>query len=118
MLRCVPSVRACLLALVASTGMFSAAPNTEPVYRALRDASIAETFLVENIVLKRDNGVITLKSGVIGFTPKTMGRDTVAAFSGEGTFLFQPVSPIEKNRLTSITGAPANSVIETFDRAL
>ena len=118
MLRRIPPVRACLLALAASMTGFSAGPNTEPVYRALRDASIAETFLVENIVLKRDNGAITLKSGVIGFTPKTMGRDTVAVFSGEGAFLFQPISPIEKNRLESITGGNGNTVVETFDRAL
>src|ERR1700723_1067555 len=118
MLRCVPPARACLLALVASMAGYSAASNTEPVYRALRDATITETFLVENIVLKRDNGVITLKSGVIGFTPKTMGRDTVAVFSGDGSFLFQPVSLIEKNRLESITGGNGNAVLETFDRAL
>jgi hypothetical protein len=122
MRRCVPpartAVRACLVALVASVAGFSAAPNTEPVYRALRDAAITETLLVENVVLKRDNGVITLKSGVIGFTPKTMGRDTVAVFSGEGTFLFQPISVIEKNRLESITGGNGNAVLETFDRAL
>src|SRR5580700_6667441 len=118
MLRCIPPVRASLLALVVSVAAFPAGPNTEPVYRALRDASITETLLVENIVLKRDNGIITLKSGVIGFTPKTMGRDTVAVFSGEGAFLFQPVSPIEKNRLESITGGNGNAVLETFDRAL
>jgi hypothetical protein len=118
MVCCIPPVRACLLALVASTGVFSATPNIEPLYRALRDAAITETFLVENIVLKRDNGIITLKSGVIGFTPKTMGRDTVAVFSGEGAFLFQPISPIEKNRLESITGGNGNAVSETFDRAL
>src|ERR1700685_4355907 len=111
MLRCISPVRASLLALVVSVAAFSAAPNTEPVYRALRDASITETFLVENIVLKRDNGVITLKSGMIGFTPKTRGRDTVAVFSGDGSFLFQPVSPIERNRLESITGGNGNAVL-------
>src|SRR5580700_1087650 len=122
MLRCVPPVRAafrtCLAGLAVSMVASPGGPNTEPVYRALRDASITETFLVENIVLKRDNGVITLKSGMIGFTPKTMGRDTVAVFSGDGSFLFQPVSPIEKNRLESITGGNGNAVQETFDRAL
>ena len=118
MLRCAPPVRACLLALIASTGGFSAAPNTEPLYRELRNAAITETFLVENIILKRDNGIITLKSGVIGFTPTSMGRDTVAVFSGDGAFLFQPISVIEKNRLESITGGKGNAVVEAFDRAL
>src|SRR5580658_3484420 len=117
MLRFTPPACTALLALSA-TAAFSATPNTEPVYRALRDASVTDAFLVENIVLKRDNGVITLKSGTIGFTPKNLGRDTVAVFSGEGTFIFQPISPIEKNRLESLTGAPANTVLENFDRAL
>src|SRR5580658_9734823 len=117
MLRFTPPACTALLALAASAA-FSATPNTEPVYRALRDAAVTDAFLVENIVLKRDNAVITLKSGTIAFTPKTLGRDTVAVFSGEGTFLFQPLSLIEKNRLSSIMGTPANTVLETFDRAL
>jgi hypothetical protein len=117
MLRCMPPACLVLLTLAASAA-FSATPNTEPVYRALRDAAVTDAFLVENIVLKRDNAVITLKSGTVGFTPKTLGRDTVAVFSGEGTFLFQPISPIEKNRLSSIVGVAANTVLETFDRAL
>ena len=117
MLRCTPPACLVLLTLAASTA-FSAEPNAEPVYRALRNAAVTDAFLVENIVLKRDNAVITLKSGTVAFTPKTMGRDTVAVFSGEGTFLFQPLSLIEKNRLSSIMGTPANTVLETFDRAL
>ena len=65
---------------------------------------------MDNIVLKRDNGVITLKSDVIGFTPKTMGRDAAAVFSGEGEFLFHPISLIEKNRLASITGGKGDQL--------
>jgi hypothetical protein len=117
MVRCTPPACLVLLTLAASAA-FSAEPNTEPVYRALRNAAVTDAFLVENIVLKRDNAVITLKSGTIAFTPKTMDRDTVAVFSGEGTFLFQPLSLIEKNRLSSIMGTPGNTVLETFDRAL
>src|SRR5437762_987555 len=71
----------------------------DPVYRALRTAEIAETFTVENLVLKRDSGVLTLKSGVVAFAAPAMGRDTTAVFSGEGEFTFEPVLGIEKAHL-------------------
>jgi len=40
----------------------SGKPNTDSVYRGLRDAALAEAYTVENLVLRRDNGVLTLKS--------------------------------------------------------
>jgi Peptidase family M1 domain len=104
------------LVLLAASITAAAAPNSEPTYRALRDALPAETFLVENIVLKRDQGFITLKSGTLAFTPKVGGRDTVAVFEGEGFFAFQPAFSIEKERLKTFAGGDA--VADTFDRAL
>jgi hypothetical protein len=91
-------------------------PNTEPVYRALRDSNLAGAWVVENVVLHRDAGIVTLKSGVIGFTRAVMGRDTEAVFVGEGEFTLTPVSTIEKDYLKSVTGQDA--VAEPFDRAL
>src|ERR1017187_6530183 len=91
-------------------------PNSEAVYRALRDSGIAEVLLVENIVLRRDAGVITLKSGMVGLTPPAAGRDTVAVFVGEGEFALTPASSIEKDYLKSLTDQ--DSVKEAFDRAL
>ena len=110
------AARAMLLALAVSSALAAAGPNTEPVYRALRDAAPTETFLVENILLRRDQGMITLKSGTIAFTPKVNGRDTVAVFEGEGVFAFQPAFSIEKERLQIFAGG--NAVADTFDRAL
>src|ERR1043165_9891997 len=46
--------------------------NVDPVYRTLRDAAVENVFAVENLVLKRDAGVITLKKGSIGFTAPQM----------------------------------------------
>ena len=109
-------MRAIILALTLSGATTAAAPATEPTYHALRDALPTETFLVENIVLKRDQGIITLKSGALAFTPKVEGRDTVAVFEGEGVFAFQPAFPIEKDRLKTFAGGDA--VMDTFDRAL
>lgn len=109
-------VRATLLALAAAAALVAAAPNSEPTYRALRDAMPGETFLVENLVLKRDQAIITLKSGTLAFTPKVEGRDTEAVFEGEGSFVFQPAFSIEKERLQ--TFANGDAVSDTFDRAL
>jgi hypothetical protein len=82
----------------------------------MRQAPIAESFTVENIVLHRDTGTLTLKSGSIGFTAPAEGRDTVAVFSGEAEFTLAPAMPIEKNYLKSITDQ--ETVKEAFDRAI
>ena len=67
-------------------------------------------------MIRRDAGVLTLKSGTIGLTPPQMGRDTVAVFSGEGEFTFTPGLGVEQTYLKTLTGKTA--VQERFDRAL
>ena len=109
------SLRVALLAPLASLAALSAAAP-DPVYTALRQSTIADSILVENIVLKRDAGVITLKSGSIGFTAPALGRDVTAVFVGDGEFVFTPPQAVEKNYLKSITDQEA--VRESFDRAL
>src|ERR1017187_3415908 len=92
------------------------AANSDPVYKALREAGIQETFPVENLVIRREGGVLTLKSGTLGLTAPQLGRDTVAVFSGDGEFAFSPAAGVETTYLKSITGK--ESVQERFDRAL
>jgi hypothetical protein len=82
----------------------------------MRDAALGDSLVVENIVLKRDAGTITLKSGALAFTAPAMGRDTMAVFVGEGEFTFTPLSPIDRNYIVSLTGH--DTVSEQFDRAL
>src|SRR5580658_8353075 len=94
------TVRAAVLPLVLSAA-YSA---TDPLYKSLRDAPLADSFVVENVVIKRDTGVLTLKTGSIAFTPLALGRDTVAIFVGEGEFTFQAVSPIDRGYMVSLTG--------------
>ena len=116
-LRVASLATACALASLASPRQTPALkPNNEAVYRALRDSGIADAVLVENIVLHRDAGVITLKSGIVGFTAPAMGRDTVAVFVGDGEFTFNPVSQIDLAYMKSLTGQ--TSVSEIFDHAL
>jgi hypothetical protein len=88
----------------------------DPVYRALRTAEIADSFTVENLILKRDSGVVTLKSGTVSFSAPAMGRDTTAVFSGEGEFTFEPVLGIEKAHMMQV--AEMDRVKESFDRAV
>src|SRR5690348_6548104 len=98
-----PSFR--LAALVVTAGAVLAAPPApDPLYRALRDSSLADTLLVENVVLKRDAGTLTLKSGSLAFTAPANGRDTEAVFVGEGEFAFSPALFLDRNYLKSITG--------------
>ena len=72
----------------------TAAVTPDPIYQALRQSSVADAVVVENIVLRRDAGVLTLKSGTLGFTAPAMGRDTVAVFSGDAEFTLTPVTSI------------------------
>jgi Carboxypeptidase regulatory-like domain/Peptidase family M1 domain len=87
----------------------------DTVYRALREAIIAETFTVENLIVKRDAGVLTFKKGSIGFTAPQLGRDSIAVFNGEADFDFDIPSAIEKKHLKNYTDQ--DPIHETFDRA-
>jgi hypothetical protein len=90
--------------------------NADPNYRALRAATIQETFRVENVVLKRDNGVLTLRSGLVSFARPVLGHVVMAVFRGDGQFTFTPVLDIERDYLVKITEQKA--VEESFDNAL
>jgi len=106
------AVRCTLLAASVSAG-FAA---TDPLYKSMREAALADSLVVENIVIKRDAGTITLKTGALAFTVPAMGRDTMAVFVGEGEFTFTALSPVDRNYMASLTGH--DTVSEQFDRAL
>src|SRR5215475_10464608 len=86
----------------------SITPNADPNYRALRDGDFAETYEVTNLTLKRDVGVITLRSGRVGFLAPVLGKVAV------GVFTLTPVIDIEKRYLRLFTGK--DNVVEQFDR--
>ena len=90
--------------------------NQDPNYRALRDGKLAESFNTENIVLQRDVGTLTFKSGEISFLAPVLGRQAVAVFTGEGRFHLKPAQPTETARLRFTIGAP--EIDEEFDAAL
>src|SRR5687768_5304103 len=107
--------RAVMLELLLTAAALPAtAPDT--VYKSLREAPIVDAFVADNIVLKRDVGVITLKSGTIAFTAPALDRETVAIFIGEGEFTLVPATVIEKDYLKRLT--EQESIKDSFDRAM
>ena len=46
--------------------------RADPLYLAMRNSAPAGTLLVENLVLRRDNATLTLKSGAIAFTAQAL----------------------------------------------
>ena len=92
------------------------AQNSDPNYRALRDGKLAESFTAENIVLQRDAGTLTFKTGEISLLAPVLGRQAVAVFTGQGRFHLKPAVPTETARLQFTIGA--GEVDEEFDAAL
>jgi hypothetical protein len=80
--------------------------NTDPVYQQLRQTGKTESEFggpfatVNNLILKRDANVFTLRSGEIYFVPPIEGRVTAAVFVGDGEMTLVPPTPIEKHSLS------------------
>jgi len=83
------------------------APNTEPNYVELRNITISgESATVKDLVIKRDAGVFTFKSGTFSFLQAVNGKATGAVFQGEGTFDYEPPIEMEKKSLSRLTKEP------------
>ncbi|HEY7547830.1 MAG TPA: carboxypeptidase-like regulatory domain-containing protein, partial [Blastocatellia bacterium] len=92
------------------------APNSEPNYRALRDAQKFESYAVNNLTIKRDTGTVLLRSGRISFLPAVMNRVVKAVFIGDGEFSLTPQIRLEQYYLRLVT--EKDSVVEQFNRAV
>ncbi len=102
--------------VVEVAGKRSSLANSNPDYRALRDARTAETIRVENITLRRDVGELHFRSGLIGFLPPVLGRVAMGVFLGQATFHLDPAVPTEANYLQMMTGN--RTLDEEFDSAV
>ena len=94
--------------------------NLDPVYQSLRQLARNEQdfagdyAVVNNLQLKRDAGVFTLKSGELYFITPVEGRVTGAVFMGDGEFSLTPPMDAEKHSLKVFTGE--GSITEQFTR--
>jgi hypothetical protein len=83
-------------------------------YTALRAAKLSgEVAAVSNVVLKRDAGTFTLRSGELHFFTPVQGRVTGAVFVGDGEFTMAPPLECEKRAIAIFTREP--KIAERFD---
>ncbi|HKU72292.1 MAG TPA: carboxypeptidase regulatory-like domain-containing protein [Pyrinomonadaceae bacterium] len=93
--------------------------NQDPVYQSLRQLGKGEDFagsyaVVNNLKLKRDAAVFTLKSGELYFITPVEGRVTAAVFIGDGELSLVPPTDVEKNSIKIFTGEGA--ITEQFTK--
>jgi hypothetical protein len=78
--------------------------NADENYTALRSLPLTETYAVADLTLKRDIGILRLLKGTVTFGQPVLGKVTLAVFSGEGEFVFEPSVPWEVLNLVLHTG--------------
>lgn len=99
----------------APVGRAQAGPNSDPNYVALRNITLgSEAVSVTNFDLKRDKGTFRLNSGTVCFVPPVNGMVTGAVFVGDGAFLLNPPTEIERKSLKYLTKEDEFS--EKFER--
>ncbi len=79
-------------------------PNSDPTYQQLRNVGLSgEVAAANNLVLKRDAGTFTFRSGSFQFLAPVNGKVTGAVFVGEGSFSLTPPLEMEKRSLAILT---------------
>lgn len=81
----------------------------DPIYKNLRllssdsSAFSGEYASVNNLVLKKDEGIFTLQNGEIYFIKSVEGKTTGAVFIGNGEFSLTPPTEAEKKHISIFT---------------
>jgi hypothetical protein len=86
--------------------------NSDPNYQALRTGKLSKVYQVSNLVLTRDAGTFTFRSGSFSFLAPVMGHVTTGVFVGDGNFQMKPVGDLAVVRLKRLMGS--ESVSEDF----
>lgn len=90
---------------VTVTGAISPFANSDPVYRALRNIQLGDTYRVEEFVLPLDVGTFDMKSGTITFLQPVDGFVTGAVFVGRGHFTLKPVLGVDVREMMRRAGS-------------
>jgi carboxypeptidase family protein/peptidase M1-like protein len=104
----------------ASVTVSTVKANSDPTYQQLRQqAKTAGDFAgpfatVNELVIKRDRAIFTLKSGQIYFTPAIQDRVFGAVFIGKGELQLTPPTEVEKHTLSLFTHE--TSISEEFSK--
>ena len=86
--------------------------NSDPNYIALRNGKLTKVYRVNHLVLRRDVGVFTFRSGSFSFLPPVLGKVMTGVFVGEGNFQLTPAYPAAVQHLHRLAGM--DSVTEDF----
>lgn len=87
------------------------------VYKQLRNIQGGDkAATTENILFKRDSATFTFISGRITFSAPVADRVLAARFEGQGTFMLDPPSPLDKRQLARFAGAA--QLTDTFTEAV
>ena len=79
--------------------------NSDPAYRQLRDAALADTYRCENFTLPMDVGTFELKSGTITLLALVNNFETGVVFVGQGHFVLKPLSTIDTTEMIRRSGS-------------
>jgi hypothetical protein len=92
----------CFLLVICCTGMHAQhSANSNAIYQQLRGLMpTAEAITVNNLELRRDAAIFTLRQGSIAFYSAVNGKVTGAVFNGEGHLHLTPPTAQERHNLT------------------
>jgi hypothetical protein len=94
------------------------APNSDPVYQQLRQIKLSgEMAAVKDLVLKRDAGKFTLRSGAFYFVTPVEGKVTGGVFIGDAIFTLDPPLESERRSLALLT-KDSSEFVEEFSQAV
>jgi hypothetical protein len=98
-----------LLLAAPASGQQAATPATRVLQRYREVLALAPLpdhgGTVQNLVIERRNGRLTLTRGVLYFLSPVGGRTVGAVFQGEGRFAFDPIDPTERAELARLLGS-------------
>jgi hypothetical protein len=91
--------------------------NSDPVYQELRNVTPSgKAVAVKDVVMKRDAGIFTFRSGTFYFLAPVKDLVTGAVFVGDATFSLTPPTGIERNNLQLLT--KSSEMVEEFSEAV
>jgi hypothetical protein len=93
-----------LTTTVQVSGRRSPLANSDPNYIAMRGGKLTQVYRVENLVLRRDVGNFTFRSGSFSFLPPVLGHVAIGVFVGDGHFQLKPAFDLAAQHLQRIAG--------------
>jgi len=94
-------------AAIPAPGKKGSMANADANYAALRGGKLNKVYSVENLVLARDAGTFTFRSGSFSFQPPVLGHVAAGVFVGNGNFQLKPGSEIAVKHLHFLAGVDA-----------